>query len=156
MTDIRGAYNRHFLDAELLLSGVICLFLIYSMNRTWSSLTIREWISANKREIYPLVATIAGTLLGFVITGVSIIIAFSGSEKLALLRKSPHFKTMFTIYFSTMKLLAITTIIAVSGIVVDDKWAIRIFYLMLWSVIISSFGIWRCFWVLENIAKITL
>lgn len=156
MADIRVAYNRHFLDAELLLSGVICLFLIYLINRTWSSEIIREWIFANKREIYPLVATIAGTLLGFVITGVSIIIAFSGSEKLALLRKSPYFKTIFTIYFSTMKFLAITTIIAVSGIVVDDKWAIRIFYLLLWSVMISSFRIWRCLWILENIARITL
>ena len=156
MIDIRGTYNRHFLDAELLLSGVICLFFIYLINRTWSSETIRGWIFANKREIYPLVATIAGTLLGFVITGVSIIIAFSGSEKLGLLRKSAHYMTVFTIYFSTMKFLALTTIVAVSGIVVDDKWAIRIFYLLLWSVIVSSFRIWRCLWILENIAKIIL
>lgn len=156
MASIVDTYHKYFLEIEFLMSGVICLLLILLMNYIWSSQIISRWIFLNKGEIYPLVATIAGTLLGFVITGVSILIAFSEFEKLKLLKQTPHYKTIFTIYFSTMKFLATTTIVAVSGIVIDDQWAIPIFYLLLWSIIISSLRIYRCFWILENIAEIIL
>lgn len=156
MASIVDTYHKYFLEVEFLISGVICLLSILLMNYVWSSQAINKWIFSNKDEIYPLVATIAGTLLGFVITGVSILIAFSESERLKLLKQASQFKTIFTIYFSTMKFLAMTTIVAVSGIVIDDRWAIPIFYLLLWSIIVSSLRIWRCFWILENIAKIIL
>ncbi len=154
MVDVGKEYKRHFLFADLVVSVLISLIFIFSINFTWSSETIAAWISANKKEIYSLIATIGGTLLGFVITGVSIIIAFSESEKLRLLKQSKQYKTIYDVYFSTIRFLAITTVVPIIGIIINDGEAVLILYFLIWSVLISSFRIWRCIWVLESIVEI--
>jgi len=154
MSNMEKFYKKHFLLAELLLSMIFTVLVLIIIQRLWSPETLEKWINTNKEDIYPLVATIGGTLLGFVITGVSIILAFSESEKLRLLKRSKQYKTIFTIYFSTIKYLAITTVVAIIGIVINDNLAILIFYLLLWLVVISSLRIWRCIWILESIVEI--
>lgn len=154
MSNIEKFYKRHFLLAELLLSIIFTILVLIIIQQLWSPEALEKWINTNKEDIYPLVATIGGTLLGFVITGVSIILAFSESEKLRLLKRSKQYKTIFTIYFSAIKYLAITTVVAVIGIAINDNLAILMFYLLLWSVVISSLRIWRCIWILESIVKI--
>lgn len=154
MINIKKLYNRNFLIAEFLLSIVITLFGILLITSVLTSETIQNWISLNKKDIYPLIATIAGTLLGFIITGVSIILAFSESEKLRLLKKSKQYTTIYEIYFSTIKFLALSTAIPIFGIIVNDKWADYVLYILIWSIIISSLRIWRCVWALENIIKL--
>lgn len=147
-------YKRHFLLAELIISIIFTIGIIALVHFLWSQESLKSWVITNTDTIYPLIATIGGTLLGFVITGVSIILAFSESEKLRLLKRSKQYKTIFTIYFSTIKYLAITTIIAIIGLVVNDDFSVFIFYLLLWSVTISALRIWRCLWVLQSIVEI--
>lgn len=147
-------YKRHFLLAELIISIIFTIGIMVLVHFLWSHELLKSWIITNRNTIYPLIATIGGTLLGFVITGVSIILAFSESEKLRLLKRSKQYKTIFTIYFSTIKYLAITTIIAIIGLVVNDDFSVVIFYLLLWSVTISALRIWRCLWVLQSIVEI--
>jgi hypothetical protein len=147
-------YKRHFIKLEFIISILITILLFFIIKYFWSPEDVRNWISQNKRDIYPLISTISGALLGFIITGVSIILAFSESEELKLLKQSKQYKTIFEIYFSTIKFLAITTIIPIVGIVINNKWMILLFYLFLWSLIISSLRIWRCLWILENIVEI--
>ena len=147
-------YKRHFLLAELIISIIFTIGIMVLVHFLWSHELLKSWIITNRNTIYPLIATIGGTLLGFVITGVSIILAFSESEKLRLLKRSKQYKTIFTIYFSTIKYLAITTIIAIIGLVVNDDFSVVIFYLLLWSVTISALRIWRWLWVLQSIVEI--
>ena len=154
MINIKKLYNRNFLIAEFLLSIVIALFGILLITSVLTSETIQNWISLNKKDIYPLIATIAGTLLGFIITGVSIILAFSESEKLRLLKKSKQYTTIYEIYFSTIKFLALSTAIPIFGIIVNDNWADYVLYILIWSIIISSLRICRCVRALENIIKL--
>lgn len=152
--ELRKTYNRNFLKAELLISVAFSILFILVIKYFWSYEIIGEWISANRKEIYPLIATIGGTLLGFVITGVSIIIAFSESEKLRLLKQSKQYKTIFEIYFSTIRYLAITTMLPILGMIINDGLSVYILYFLIWSVIISSFRMWRCLWILESIVEI--
>ena len=147
-------YKRNFLSFEFLLSILYSGCIIILMNLFYDQSTILNWIKTSKSEIYPLIATIGGTLLGFVITGVSIIMAFSESEKLKPLRESKQYKTLFEVYFSTIKFLAITTILGIIGVIINAEYSIIIFYLTIWSVIISFFRLWRCMWILENIVEI--
>lgn len=148
-------YKRHFLEAEFLISVGVALIVIFYIRSIWSNDDTISWIQANKKEIYPLIASISGTLLGFVITGVSIIIAFAESERLRLLKESNQYKTIYDIYFSTIRYLAITTLTPIIGMIVSNS-EIYILYFLIWSIIISSLRIWRCIWVLENIVEIVL
>ena len=150
---IVSLYRKNFLLAELILSFIlVCLVYIYQGPQSHD--VIVKWISLNKGEIYPLIATISGTLLGFVITGVSIIMAFTESGKLELLKKSKHYKTIYEVYFNTIKYLAFTTVISIVGLMIDSSWSIYVLYAIIWSVIISSLRLWRCVWILENVIEI--
>jgi hypothetical protein len=128
---IWSTYKNHFLTAEFLISIGIALIWIFYIRFTWSHDEILSWISSNKKDIYSLVASIGATLLGFVITGVSIIIAFSESEKLKLLKKSTQFKTLYDIYFNTIGYLAITTVIPIIGLILNYG-AEYILYFLIW------------------------
>lgn len=147
-------YRKHFLWADLVVSLIFIIIIFLIMNYFYSFDTINNWISLNKAQLYPTIATIAGTLLGFVITGISIIIAFSESEKLKHLRKSKHYKTIFDVYFSTIRYLALATVFPLIGIVINSDWSYYILFLIIWAIMISSFRIWRCIWILESIISI--
>ena len=151
---LKDVYNRHFLEAELIISIIVSLVLIFIMISIWSVGTIEHWISINKETIYPLIATLGGTLLGFIITGISILLAFSESERLRVLKQHRLYETIFKVYFSTIKYLAITTLSAISAIVINNGLSFYIFCFLLWSIIISALRIWRCFWILENIVGV--
>lgn len=142
---------------NLKLSNAFIAFLIVLIIKFWLESVyfpneLNALVSANKNNIYIIVATISGTLLGFIITSISVIAAFFDSEKLDLIREVGKVDDLFNIFFSTIKVLAITTLIAVSGIIFN-YWTISVFYLVIFTVIVSSFLIAACIWVLEILVK---
>jgi len=155
MINILRQYNKYFLQIELVMSIVLTIIIIYIFDCIRSPDTIINWLGQNKNEIYSLFATINGTLLGFIFTGMSIILVFTESDKLRLMKRSKHYKTIFIIYFSTIKYLGIATIIPILGIIFNNDYNIYLFYLIIWSIIISVLRIWRCMWVLESLIVIS-
>lgn len=158
MSSLKNKIRKNFLFVELLLSLLITLILVLVSLVFGSKEDVLEWVLLKRSDFYPTIATIAGTLFGFVITGVSVILAFSNSKskRIKMLKKSKHYETIFDIYFSTIRYLAFTTVIAIIGIMVIRSWVVLIsFFLLIWGVIISSFRLWRCLWVLEKIIKIS-
>jgi hypothetical protein len=155
MIDIRKQYNKNFLQMELILSILFAICVIYILNYLKSPDIIAYWLSQNKNNIYSLFASINGTMLGFVFTGMSIILVFTESEKLRRLKRSKHYKTIFIIYFSTIKYLGLATAVPILGIIFNNEYNMYLFYLIIWSIIISVLRIWRCMWVLESLIVIS-
>lgn len=151
---LRKKYERHFMCYEFILSIVIIFAIYLTWNRYSSPEKIHNWICVNKDALYPLIATISGTLLGFVITGVSVIIAFSESDKVELLKKSKHYGTIFDVYFSAIRYLALSTILAIIGILINDGCENLAFFVIAWSVLISTFRLGRCLWILERVVEL--
>lgn len=148
-------YQQNFLTCELVISLFVSLLAIYTIQSHWSQTDASNWITSNKSQLYSLLANVSGTLLGFIITGISIILAFAESQKLKLLRESTQYKTIFMVYFSAIKYLALTTIMTILGLVIDNSTVeIYLLYLIIWLVVISSLRIWRCLWILKEIVKI--
>jgi len=151
---IRQYYQQHFLLFEFVLSLVSAFILILIFHFVLNESEIESWIISKSSDFYSLLATITGTLLGFVITGVAILLAFPSSERLKELQKSKHYKTIYKVYFSTIYFLALTLILSVVGFLCDEHYAIIIFYLIAWLIIISGLRFWRCVWVLKNVIDI--
>jgi|GEM_PF-1837703 len=164
-------YNKHFLTADLLVAIAIAIVAILFLRQQFSYDEIDTTISTNKTVIYPVIASIGGTLIGFVITGISIIIAFSesGSEKFKLLKNSAHYKDVYDVYFSSIRSLAITVIISIIGIFLSGNWQTPInissylivksydslvLYIAIIASTISLFRIYRCVWALEKIVNL--
>lgn len=169
MFNLWDIYKRRFLQVEFLASLVVTVFIIGYIRSNWTPEYVDLWIIENKGNLYSLIASIGGTLLGFVITGVSIIIAFSDSKKLRLLTKSDQYQQIFKIYFSTIKYLAVTTVLSVIGLVIQNSnsvsinriviagsWNIIVLYTLILVVTISIFRFYRCMWILQNIVEIII
>lgn len=154
MTSFKEKYQKNFLMYEFAISVIISLIVIAIITKCWSESEIHNWIKLNKSGLYSLLASISGTLLGFIITGISVILAFSESQKLRRLKESTQYKTIFVVYFSTIRYLAFTTIVAILGFVTNNRSVdICLLYLLIWLLIISSLRIWRCLWILEKIVS---
>jgi hypothetical protein len=155
MTSLKERYQENFLAYEFGISVIISLIVIAIIQIYWSKPELYNWINSNKSGLYSLLASISGTLLGFIITGISVILAFSESQKLRRLKESTQYKTIFVVYFNTIKYLAFTTIVAILGFVVNNRSVdFYLLYVLIWLLIISSLRIWRCLWILEELVTI--
>lgn len=132
----------------------IILVLIFRQVLEFSSISneLNIIIFTNKSGIYTIIATIAGTLLGFIITSISIIVTFTSSDKLDLLKEEGFYDELFGVYFDTIKSLAITTVISTIGMFYSDN--IIWFYIFLVSAIISILLFSASIWVLETLITI--
>ena len=148
-------YKRNFMNIDMIIAIISVVVLYYMSITLLNSTSIEQWILTIKTSLYPVIATISGALLGFVITGVSIILlAFTPSNKLTSLKKSSQYKNIFNVYFRAIYYLAITTIISVFGLIIttyNTFW----FWILITSSTISLLGLYRCIWILEKIVKIT-
>src|SRR5262249_21705727 len=92
----------------------------------------------------------------FVITTVSIVIAFATHERLSVVRASEHYPTLWKVFMSAIRVLGIATVVAFVGLLGDrDKsptyW---LFYLMLLLTVLAILRIARCVWVLERVIEV--
>lgn len=113
---------------------------------------IGEWLGGNRSALYSVVASICGSLFGFVIAATSIILGLSGKEQLAVVRESPDYSDLWKVLFSAIRFLGITTIVSVLALVLDDKqtpnfWIVHTMIILLLIVLVR---LWRCVWVLEK------
>lgn len=144
-------YNRHFLGIELLIS-IVTIILTYVILRG-TFLHTNSYI-----ELYVVITTIAGSMFGFVLLVISLLLVLNNTEKLHELKRSKHYRTIYTIFMSTIKYLAITIVVGLLAIILNSKsppWLLTImFYAVLWTVWISSLRLWRCVWVTKHIINI--
>jgi hypothetical protein len=113
-------------------------------------------LDGNRSAVYAALATISGSLLGFVITAASIVLGFSASEKLAIVRESKHYPTLWQVFIAAIRALAFSTIVCIVALVLDrDKQIIHgVMYVAAFGCILAAARVARCVWVLENIIKL--
>lgn len=150
-------YHNNFLRYELIISLVLGVLVICLIHNYWSEKDIQDWMLNNKAMFYSLLATISGTLLGFIITGISVIMSLSESPKLETAKKSTQFKKIFVVYFNTINYLAYTAILSIIGFLMNNEFInTYLLYVSIILVIISAFRVYRSIWVLKNMVDIII
>jgi hypothetical protein len=153
--ELPKVYKEYFLHFETLISIVltIALYVIFSKNLTPDQFT--TLLTDVQSKVYPVTSIGAITLLGFIITGISILITFTETPSLKPLKTSRQYPTLFKIYFSAIRHLGVLTFLSILGILVNQKdVALLIFYLVILFIFTSTLRIWRCLWVLEQFIQI--
>lgn len=74
-----------------------------------------------KREVYGMLASVFGALLGFVITTTSIIIILLKSEELQIIRESKYLPVIYNTLTQTSIFLGLTTVIIIIGYIFDNS-----------------------------------
>jgi hypothetical protein len=93
--------NQYWGKKFLMLEGLVAVLLgiVFYIWIKWSSgfLMGNQVLDGNRSAVYGALASIFGSLLGFVITALSIIIGYSANDKLQFLKKTRHYSTLWKV-----------------------------------------------------------
>jgi hypothetical protein len=151
-------WKKHFLVAELGLA--ILLGVAFDVWLKWfgGGTSASHYLNGGRASIYGAIASIFGSLLGFVIASISIVMGFATSDRLAILRQSTHYAQLWKVFTSATRVLGFTTLISLGGLIFDkDAHPLGILLsLCVAGVILSVMRVARCIWVLENLIDVLL
>jgi Kef-type K+ transport system membrane component KefB len=149
-------YRRNFLRVELAFAVIgLAGFVIWA---EWFHGTASlEPLLENRRDvIYGTAASIGASLLGFVLATTAIVIGYSQSDRMRLVRTSPHYPTLWKIFVAAIRALSALTIVAIAALLLDRNNAPvnLLVFLLAGSSILAAFRLARCIWILEKVIAV--
>lgn len=156
MSEIRRFWDRYFLTMELLTSTLIALYVIIWGEFFRGNPVIDRILGNNLIGIYENLVAVFGTLLGFVITAVSIVLGYINNENLSILRQSARYEDLWKVYKSAMRSLAFATAAGLAGIIFEKAGDLKyiLIYINVFTITLAVFRLGRSIWVLENIISL--
>jgi hypothetical protein len=119
MTAFRRHYEAHFLGYDLVFALVFSAIVVIAVELVWGRTQVIQSLNGTRQGIYGALASIAGSLLGFSITTVSIVMGFIQVPQLQMLRESRHHQTLYAVFFSTIKYLALAVALPLLALLID-------------------------------------
>lgn len=153
---IISCWDRHFLSFELGVAVAATVAVaIYAFVVAEPSLS-ESPVFGNRITVYRTAATVGSALLGFTGTIVAVIYGLIDAERLKHLRRSEHRDTMWRVFFSTMRSLALLVIISFVGLIVDHQYEpiVWIAVAFFFAGLLSLFRVARSVWLLQRIIEI--
>lgn len=149
-------WRNHFLGVELAIAVLAGCALTFWIRVGDGSVFLSALVHQNRAQIYGTLASIFGSLLGFVITSMSIVLGFSASERLGILRKSSHYRDMWAVFTSAIKALGATTALWLAALLFERESAPKPLLIdaCICVTLLSLFRLARCVWVLEKIVEV--
>ena len=149
-------WRRYFLITEFWTAVVITLAFSLWIEWSGSDHVIEKVLKDNRGAVYGTIASILGALLGFVITTLALILTLSSHERLTLLTESPHYQTLWDVFTSTIRWLAIATAVVLLALMVDREsrpvpW---IQYAAFGSLTLAMFRLGITLWFLEHVVRL--
>lgn len=145
--------RRHFLWSDLAVCAGLCAVGGWWLSKSgWAS--VNSAMLGNRAAVYGALASISGSLLGFVITSVSIVLGFH--ERLGVLAASKAYSQLWDIYRSATRWLSTATLFALAALVFDrDTMPFRpVFVACAVSSLVAAMRIARCIWALHLVTDI--
>lgn len=149
-------YQRHFLAIEFFVAIIIAVLWMTLAHHVAIAHHMLTSMQNPNGALYPTLATLAGTLLGFSMTAITVVLSFVSSEALAIIRKSGHLVTIIAIYRQTILWLGFTTVWSLAVLMLSHQqpvpgWSVDI---ELYFITISALRQYRSLWVLFHLWKI--
>ena len=121
---------------------IVACVLVFFFRSSISRISIDSFLN-----IVEIVIGLEGTMLGFIITAVSILVAFSGSKLTEEVKETGHFRTVLFMYLFTCFELLLAIILCVYILLFNST---SLFYVNLFMImlIVSVFYILLCLFFL--------
>lgn len=148
--------DNHYTITSILLATGIESSLVFWGEKYGGRIVISDVLQGNRSAVYGAFATIFGSLLGFVITAVSIVLGFTTSERLGIVRNSKHYPALWASFTHTIKVLGIATILSLLALICDrDSHPLIIAtYTEAYVVMLSVLLLCRSIWALERVVEV--
>jgi hypothetical protein len=110
-------------------------------------------LKGNRSCVYSALVSVFGSLLGFAITAVSIMIGFAGLDRLAVIRESKQYPALWKVFAAAIKALGMATVAALFGLIVDhDAAPVRtVLYFCILTATLAVLRVYRCIWALDKV-----
>jgi hypothetical protein len=156
MTLLPQWWRANFLRVELVVAFLLTIAFALWVARYGGDRVVEEVLNDNRAAIYGTLASISGSLLGFAITAVAIILGFVPLERMAVVKESTHYDELWQTFTSAIKALALATFATLLGLVLDRDasplpWVV---YLCVFATILSLLRLVRCVWILEKVIRL--
>ena len=149
-------WRSHFLTVELAVALLITAVFVAWAQWFGGHVGIERILAKNRGGLYETLTSIFAVFLGFTITAKSIVLGFSESDKLQIVRKSKHYPKLWRVFKETIRVLGFATVVSLAGLVFsDDPVSVRwILYVVFGAAMLSTLRIIRTIWVLEKVVDI--
>ncbi len=115
-------------------------------------------LATNSPALYGTLAGVAGTLVGFIITALSIVVVLGPQPQFHLLRAGGQMRTLVSVFSQAIMWLAATTLWSLLGLFVSVErpvgWVVAA--VTLWLTVLTSLRVYRCVWALYHVVDIAL
>lgn len=117
---------------------------------------INATLEERRNGIYPTIIGVEGTILGFVLAALTIVLGYSQKGRFKLLHASRHWRAVFLSYTNTLRWTSVAIIVAILALIFDQDRSPspRFAILFCWSVIFTSYFVGRMLWVTEQIVNL--
>jgi hypothetical protein len=148
-------WKKHFLRVEFLI-GVLASAAFAVWTYKGGKDVLLQLEHSNRGAIYSALASLFGSLLGFAITAMSIVMGFISSDRLTIIRRSAHYKDLWAVFTSAIRFLGVTTIASLVGLIFDREGVQRpyLFVICISLSFLCALRVARCLWVLERIVSV--
>jgi hypothetical protein len=148
-------WEDHFLGYELALAGAVGV-CVWVCSVTFAGSYIDSALNQNRSAVYGTLASILASLLGFVIAAIAIVLPAMDDSRLGLLRASGHDRTLWRVFFSATKVLAVGTIMAMSALLIDrDSGVNRVLVAMVSGfAFLACLRVARVIWILDKLVYV--
>jgi hypothetical protein len=148
-------WRKNFLTVELCVAVLLSAGLLIWWRYGSGIRVLTEIVHGSRSQIYGTLASIFGSLLGFVITALSVVLGFSSADRLKILRGSSYYKQLWDVFTSAIRVLGFTTLIWLGALFFDRESAPKplLFVFCLAFSFLAVLRLARCVWVLERIVE---
>lgn len=103
-------------------------------------------------------ASLEGTLLGFVLAALTIVLGYSQSPRFAVIRQSRHWSVLFGIYLSGVRWTALATVFSLTALILDKDRSPNMISaeLSAVSLVFSAVFITQVLWATEGVVKVVI
>ncbi|MDR2020507.1 MAG: hypothetical protein LBQ14_07060 [Treponema sp.] len=143
-------FKRHFLVRDTIVAVAVFYGFIFSLDKFLGRKFV-SLIHVNDKVLFPIFLNSGITLLGFLITGLSVLVGFLNNEKLNRLKDAGYYKDIFGIYFNAIVVCGIFIALSLWGLL---SLSLLICHLISIAMFLLVARIWRCVWIVQQIAII--
>lgn len=144
-------WGQKFLLAEraaaLVATGLLAIALLYDKPRA----LVTHILDDNRTAVYGALSSIFASLLGFTIAAVAIVLSFANSDRLAFVRDSEHYPTIWETFKSCVRWLAIATAMSLVALIVDRNGLpmLPVALIVFYATLVGVARVGRTIWILE-------
>jgi hypothetical protein len=149
-------WGRHFLLLEFLVA-VLATAAFAWRTRPCDGCDGLEFLKGGRGNLYGTLASVAGSLFGFVMAAMSIVIPAVAHPRMRLVRESGQIETLWRVFRQAITWLGLTTALALVAMVVDrdDSPSRLLVIACMLGATVSFARSWRVAWALVHVVRVT-